>query len=71
MSFSLDVKTDLLNYNSKEEFADKLEIESMIRVSGEIGILPIKLSLTSNNSGIIRRFLSLVKKYYKVLSLRM
>lgn len=66
MSFSLDVKTDLLNYNSKEEIADKLEIESMIRVSGEIGILPVKLSLTSNNSGIIRRFLSLVKKYYKV-----
>lgn len=66
MSFSLDVKTDLLNYNSNDETADKLEIESMIRTSGEIGILPVKLSLTSNNSGIIRRFLSLVKKYYKV-----
>ncbi len=66
MSFSLDVKTDLLNYSSKEEVADKLEIESMLRVSGEIGILPVKLSLTCNNSGIIRRFLSLVKKYYKV-----
>ena len=66
MSFSLDVKTDLLNYNSNDEIADKLEIESMIRTSGEIGILPVKLSLTSNNSGIIRRFLSLIKKYYKV-----
>ncbi len=66
MSFSLDVKTDLLNFNSNDEIANKLEIESMIRVSGEIGILPVKLSLTSNNSGIIRRFLSLVKKYYKV-----
>jgi len=66
MSFSLDVKTDLLNYNSNDEITDKLEIESMIRVSGEIGILPVKLSLTCNNSGIIRRFLSLIKKYYKV-----
>ena len=66
MSFSLDVKTDLLNYSSNDEVADKLEIESMIRISGEIGILPVKLSLSSNNSGIIRRFLSLIKKYYKV-----
>lgn len=66
MSFSLDVKTDILNYNSNDEAADKLEIESMIRVAGEIGILPVKLTLSSNNSGIIRRFLSLIKKYYKV-----
>ena len=51
MSFSLDVKTDLLNYSSNDEVADKLEIESMIRISGEIGILPVKLSLSSNNSG--------------------
>jgi len=66
MSFSLDVKTDLLNYNSSSEIDDKLEIESMIRISGEIGILPVKLSLASNNGGIIRRFLSLIKKHYKV-----
>ena len=66
MSFSLDVKTDLLTYSQSEEAIDKLEIESMIRISGEIGIIPVKLSLTSNNSGIIRRFLALVKKYYKV-----
>ncbi len=66
MSFSLDVKTDLLTYSQSEEAIDKLEIESMIRISGEIGIIPVKLSLTSNNSGIIRRFLALTKKYYKV-----
>lgn len=66
MSFSLDVKTDLLNFSSNDEYSDKLEIESMLRISGEIGILPVKLSLSCNNSGIIRRFLSLVKKYYKV-----
>ena len=66
MSFSLEVKTDLLNFNSDNILADKLELEAMIRVAGEIGIVPLKLSLTSNNSGIIRRFVSLVKKYYDV-----
>ncbi len=66
MSFSLDVKTDLLNFNSDNILADKLEIESMIRISGEIGIVPLSISLTSNNSGIIRRFVSLIKKYYDV-----
>ena len=66
MSFSLDVKTDLLQLNSEDELMDKLELESMIRISGEIGIVPVKISLTSQNNGIIRRFISLVKKYYNV-----
>lgn len=66
MSFSLDVKQDLLSIPLKGEEIDKLEIESMLRASGEVGIIPVSLSFSSSNIGIVRRFLTLLKTYYEV-----
>jgi len=67
MSFSLEVKEDLLKRVNQDERADRLELEAMLRFGGEIVFgFPMKLSFTCNNMGIIRRFITIAKKYYTI-----
>ena len=67
MSFSLDVKLDLLKFNNNDIISDKLELEAMLRLSGEVVISrPMKLQFSSNNMGIIRHLIGLAKRYYKI-----
>ena len=67
MSFSLDVKMDLLQVQNETEKIDKLELEEMLRLAGEVMISrPMKLLFTANNMGIIRYFITILKKYYQI-----
>ena len=65
MSFSTDLKDDLLNVDIKDDNANRLEIEAMIRLAGEISIIPLSLLVSFNSIGAVRRFIQLLKKYYK------
>lgn len=67
MSFSQNVKEDLLKRNNENEISDKLQIEAMLRFSSEI-ILgnPLKLAFTASLMSVLRNFIMLVKKYYNV-----
>lgn len=65
MSFALEVKDDLLKFNTTDAEADRLELEAMLRFGGEVIISrPMKLTFTCNNMGVIRRFVRLGKRYY-------
>ena len=67
MSFSLDVKMDLLQVQNSSEKEDKLELEAMLRLGGEVLLgRPMKLLFTANNMGIIRYFITICKKYYEI-----
>ncbi len=67
MSFSLEVKMDLLQVTNSTMIEDKLELEAMLRLGGEVIISrPMKLLFTANNMGIIRYFITVVKRYYQI-----
>lgn len=66
MSFTKDVKNEILTVNNNNEISDKLELEAITRLCGEIGIIPRKIIISSKNNGLIRRYISLAKKYYKI-----
>ena len=67
MSFSLDVKEDLLKVKNNNIISDKLELEAMLRFASEVSLMrPMKLSFTCNNMGIVRKLVKLCKKYYKI-----
>ncbi len=67
MSFALDVKDDLLKFNTIDPNADRLELEAMLRFGGEVIISkPMKLTFTCNNMGVIRRFIKLCKRFYEI-----
>ena len=66
MSFALDVKDDLLKFNTIDPNADRLELEAMLRFGGEVIISkPMQLTFTCNNMGVIRRFIKLCKRFYE------
>ena len=66
MSFSLDVKEDLLKINNDDSLSQRLELEAMLRFAGEISLRPMKISFTCNNMGIIRRLIKICKKFYEI-----
>lgn len=67
MSFSLNVKDDLIKVNNTSKLGDKLELEAMLRFGGEIIFSsPIKLSFTCNNMSVVRRFIKLCKEFYEI-----
>lgn len=67
MSFSLEVKEDLLKVNNNDAIADKLELEAMLRFSAEVVLSrPININFTCNNMSVIRRFITLCKMFYKI-----
>ncbi|MBQ3253090.1 MAG: hypothetical protein IJA65_00920, partial [Acholeplasmatales bacterium] len=67
MSFSLDVKDDLLKVNNEDAISDKLELEALLRLGGEVIISrPLKLSFTCSSMSLIRYLVKLSKRYYKI-----
>ena len=54
MSFSLNVKEDILKVNSADSKALKLTLEAMLRLAGESVISnPLKLNFSSNSLNIV------------------
>lgn len=67
MSFNFNVKEDLIQNFSDNEKSNKLELEAILRLSSEIVFSrPMKLEVTLSTMGIMRHFLALCKKYYKI-----
>ena len=67
MSFSQNVKEDLLKKTNEDSVSDKMQIEAMLRFSSEIILgLPPKLSFTAKLMSVLRNFITLIKKYYDV-----
>ena len=67
MSFSQNVKEDLLKKVNEDPISDKMQIEAMLRFSSEIILgLPPKLAFTSKLMSVLRNFITLIKKYYEV-----
>ena len=65
MGFAEQVKNDLININNTELVADKLELEAMLRLGGEIILSnPMKMTFTCNSMGILRHFIKLWKVFY-------
>ncbi|MDE5715746.1 MAG: DNA-binding protein WhiA [Anaeroplasmataceae bacterium] len=64
MSFSFDVKEDILKVNS-DASVHLIELEASLRLAAEIVISnPMKLIFRNTNLHILRYFVSLVKKFY-------
>ena len=64
MSFSHDVKEDILKYNTDLE-SNLIELEGYLRNSYEVILgRPIKLSFSNTNMHILRYIISLIKKFY-------
>lgn len=64
MSFSTDVKEDILKLNT-EASASLVELEAWFKFAGEIIISnPLRLEFSSSNLHIIRYYVGLVKKFY-------
>ena len=64
MSYSFDVKEDILKFNT-EASQHLVELQALLRFSGEVIISnPLKLSFTSTNMQVIRYFITLVKQFY-------
>ena len=67
MSFSKTVKEDLIKRVNPDLLSDKLEIEAMLRFGGEVIFgKPFKMSFTSSLMSVVRRFVTLAKKYYPI-----
>ena len=64
MSYSFDVKEDILKFNT-ETSQHLVELQALLRFSGEVVISnPLKLNFTSTSMPIIRYFIKLVKEFY-------
>ncbi len=64
MSFSFDVKEDILKFNM-ETSSHLVEVEAWLRFAGEIIISnPIKLAFSSANMHILRYYIALLKQFY-------
>ena len=65
MSFSTNVKEDVLKINNADSKAMKLTLEAMLRFAGEIIISnPLKLTFSSNSLNIVTYLIKNLKKYY-------
>ncbi len=66
MSFSTNVKEDILKVNSVDSKALRLTLEAMLRFAGEIVISnPLKLNFSSNSLNIVTYLIKNLKKLYE------
>lgn len=63
MSFSFDVKEDIIKLNM-DSSSHLIELESWLRLAGEIYLKPIRLVFSSTNLHIIRYYVSILKTLY-------
>lgn len=65
MSFSTDVKEDILKFNSPKS-SRLVELEALLRFGSEIVLArPLKMNFSVSSFSILRHFLELVKQYYE------
>ncbi len=65
MSFTKDVKEDLLHYENNDFNAESAEVLGVLRFSGEVILgKNLGLSFTCNSMGIIRRYVKILKEKY-------
>ncbi len=69
MSFSFDVKEDILKINM-EASSHLIELEAWLRLVGEIYLSPIRLICSSSNLHIIRYYIALLKQFYTNMSFK-
>lgn len=68
MSFSTDVKEDILKVNT-DSVSHLLELESLLRFGGEIVLgRPLKLVFSCSNMHVLRYFISILKEFYSGVS---
>ena len=64
MSFSTDVKEDILKFNT-DASARLVELESLLRFGSEVVLgRPLKLNFSCSSLSILRHFLELIKQFY-------
>lgn len=67
MSFTTDVKEDLLHFENNDDNLNFAELEAMLRFSSELIIgKKMGISFTCNSMGIIRRFIKMIKLKYEI-----
>lgn len=65
MSFSVEVKEDILKFNS-DATSRTVELEAMLRLSGEVVLgKTLKLCFLSSNISVIRHFITILKENFK------
>lgn len=68
MSFSVEVKEDILKFNS-DATSRTVELEAMLRLSGEVVLgKTFKLCFLSSNMSVIRHFITILKENFKSAS---
>ncbi|MDE7162280.1 MAG: hypothetical protein K2N65_05955, partial [Anaeroplasmataceae bacterium] len=67
MSFSFDVKEDILKLNM-DSSSHLIELESWLRLAGEIYLNPIRLVFSSSNLHILRYYVGILKQFYSNIS---
>ncbi len=67
MSFTSDVKEDLINRTNNDISLDIMEIEGMLRLSSEISLIGgLSISFTQGQMSIIRKLITLLKGKYDI-----
>ncbi|MDE6585046.1 MAG: DNA-binding protein WhiA [Anaeroplasmataceae bacterium] len=67
MSFSYDVKEDILKVNM-DSSSHLVELEAWMRFAGEIHLKPLKLVFSCANLHILRYYIALLKQFYSNIS---
>ena len=67
MSFTSDVKEDLINRTNNDISLDIMEIDGMLRLSSEISLIGgLSISFTQGQMSIIRKLITLLKGKYDI-----
>ena len=65
MSFTSDVKEELISLKNHTVNEDLMELESILRFSSSVFLFPQKLEIVLNSMGLVRLTLTLLKKRFK------
>jgi len=66
MSFTTDLKDELISIKNKSIEEDLFELEGILRLSSEVFLLPLKLEINLNSKSLVRLVLTILKKYFDI-----
>lgn len=64
MSFTLDVKEELISLKNNNVADDLLELEAILRFSSSVFLFPLKLDIQLNSMALVRLTITLLKKKF-------
>ncbi len=64
MSFTLDVKEELISLKNNNVDDDLLELEAILRFSSSVFLFPLKLDIQLNSMALVRLTITLLKKKF-------